>query len=87
MTEYSLNASYDQCRESGSSIMNDIFSTLEDAGLVPRVNTKQTEIVVDVKEKEVFRTLEKKGLCTEIFRFLIFTKEQKKKTYIRLLYN
>ena len=67
--------------------MNDIFSTLEDAGLAPRVNTKQTEIVVDAKEKEVSRTLEKKGLCTEIFRFLIFTKEQKKKTYIRLLYN
>ena len=87
MTEYSLNASYDQCRENGSSIMNDIFSTLEDAGLAPRVNTKQTEIVVDAKEKEVSRTLEKKGLCTEIFRFLIFTKEQKKKTYIRLLYN
>lgn len=87
MTEYDLNTSYDQCRENGSSMMNDIISTLSDAGLAHRVNAKQTEIVVDAKKKEVSSVLEKKGLCTEIFRFLIFTKEQKKKTYIRLLYN
>ena len=87
MTEFSLNASYDQCRENGSMIMSEIISTLADAGLTSRVNTKQTEIVVDAKEKEVSRVLDKKGLCTEIFRFLIFKKEQKKKTYIRLLYN
>lgn len=86
MTEYALDESYDICRTKGSSIMQDIISVLNDAGMSPRVNTKQTEIVVDAKKKEISSVLEKKGICTEIFHFSIFTKEQKKKTYIRLLY-
>lgn len=86
MTEGTLTDSYERCKHQ-ETIMGDIADSLSDAGMDPRVNSKQTEIVVDAKQKDVKSILNKKGLCTELFDFLIYMKEQKKKTYIRLRYN
>lgn len=86
MTECTLLESYERCEGAGN-IMEDIYATLQDAGMKPRVNSKQTEIVVDEKKKKVSSVLDKKGICTGIFDFLIYMKEQKEKTYIRLQYN
>lgn len=81
-----LAESYDRCRNA-NYIMGDIIDSLSNAGMTPRVNKKQTEIVVDAKKQKVTSVLEAKGICTDLFDFLIFMKEQKKKTYIRLRYN
>lgn len=81
-----LTESYDRCRNA-NYIMGDIIDSLSNAGMTPRVNKKQTEIVVDAKKQKVTSVLEAKGICTDLFDFLIFMKEQKKKTYIRLRYN
>lgn len=86
MTECTLAESYDRC-EGAENIMEDIYATLQDAGMNPRVNSKQTEIVVDEKKKKVTSALDKKGIRAGIFDFLIYMKEQKEKTYIRLQYN
>lgn len=85
MTE-TLTESYDRCRNA-NYIMGDIIDSLSNAGMTHRVNKKQTEIVVDAKKQKVTSVLEAKGICTDLFDFLIFMKEQKKKTYIRLRYN
>lgn len=86
MTEGTLIDSYERCRNQ-ETIMGDIADSLIGAGMDPRVNRKQTEIVVDAKQKDVMSILNKKGLYTELFDFLIYMKEQKKKTYIRLRYS
>lgn len=86
MTEGTLIDSYERCKNQ-ETIMGDIADSLISAGMNPRVNSKQTEIVVDAKQKDVMSVLNKKGLYTELFDFLIYMKEQKKKTYIRLRYS
>ena len=86
MTEGTLIDSYERCKNQ-ETIMGDIADSLIDAGMDPRVNSKQTEIVVDAEKKDIMSILNKKGLYTELFDFLIYMKEQKKKTYIRLRYN
>lgn len=86
MTEGTLIDSYERCRNQ-KTIMGDIADSLISAGMDPRVNSKQTEIVVDATRKDIVSILDKKGLYTELFDFLIYMKEQKKKTYIRLRYN
>lgn len=86
MTEGTLIDTYERCKNQ-ETIMEDIADSLISAGMDPRVNSKQTEIVVDAKRKDIMSILNKKGLYTELFDFLIYMKEQKKKTYIRLRYN
>ena len=85
MTEGTLIDSYERCKNQ-ETIMGDIADSLISAGMDPRVNSKQTEIVVDAEKKDIMSILNKKGLYTELFDFLIYMKEQKKKTYISLRY-
>lgn len=86
MKQTTLKESFESCRGQGSVIMKGITEALDSTGISYRSNKRKTQVVVDKSKEELSVLLEKKGPKHPSMDMMLFTKEEKGKTYLRLLF-
>lgn len=86
MKQTTLKESFESCRGQGTVIMKGITDAFDSTGIPYRANKKGTQLVVDKSEKEVSDVLSTKGPKHPSLDMMVFKKEQKGKTYLRLLF-